>query len=921
MASWHERSCRKPDVAVVDSMPTCLSCGSFYSGSERTHFSELNRASSESQTTSAYLNLDWPSTVDFSSPDEIQDTKIRNTMEKLEVMLEANGNSNLDQTRDNNIDTRSKSAATRTHEGISEEVAAGAGFDPGVTDRGQEGNLDDTTAPMEFLVYNSLKGGDEVRLLHLSPRNSAGDQVLHGTLESTSLFMRPDYTAVSYTWADADGNRSLSEEIFLGDLWTPLPITPNCAAALRRLRSGYQIRTLWVDSICINQASTDEKSHQVGLMRDIFSRATSVTIFLGDDEDSPDARLLKRTSESLFYNENQGDVIWTGYYDGFAAQALFDRPYWSRIWVIQEVLLSKKATVVLGQTAIPLQSLLNARLLDPGGHQGEFSVPSWLRLENTLPIEDFHGLSRLLTETSTCLATDPKDMIFALLGLVQGARLEGLVADYSKSIHEIRVGIAAYFLIRHGQMDMLKSAAFEADVRQKGGLIPGSLSWVPSWNQYPRPDFTYLVNKWCWDDLKSRTDLDTMLRCYEVLRSGHASNASLDYSRSNASVFRVIKGSGALLAKVHPLLRIGSASYRGAFKYRSLSARSGLLLPSGGDVRWGIYATRMTPGKPFEFGAPGDWIVEIPGCDEFVFLEQIFPLPGSYRIASVCGLAIAVAWMDGFPPDDEVPPPTIESFQPRYGNDELISRLVIFVRYQLHFLEKWEHWAPSSNIIRSSSGESVSDKAESSISLSAEDIRQYVQWADRIIDDPLVATQPTSLGDTLRHVESYLDRWQDIDLWDRINSELRAVPWSSILRGLSEVRRGLWPEQPLASRISGEKHYQSLPTLGVLTDMTIKLRELLLGLTSRGTPLRPASAMDTFGPLIEALDETDTSTILEVFKASEDQIKVTLTELVSHMEFMRDSLPECHAIRDKFTQRQVLKQLYKKSELRDFLIY
>ena len=51
----------------------------------------------------------------------------------------------------------------------------------------------------------------------------------------------------------------------------------------------------------MNQSSKDEKSHQVGLMRDIFSRATSVTLFLGGDEDTPEARLLERTSENLFY--------------------------------------------------------------------------------------------------------------------------------------------------------------------------------------------------------------------------------------------------------------------------------------------------------------------------------------------------------------------------------------------------------------------------------------------------------------------------------------------------------------------------------------------------------------------------------------------------------------------------------------------
>lgn len=737
--------------------------------------------------------------------------------------------------------------------------------------------------------------------------------------------MRPEFTAVSYTWADSDGNRSLSEEIFLGDWWIPLPITPNCAAALNRLRSGHQAQTFWIDSICINQVSTEEKSHQVRLMRDIFSRATSVTIFLGADEDTQDARLLKRTSESLFYSGCQEDIIWDALRDHVAVRALFDRPYWSRVWVVQEVLLSKKATVLLGKTAVPLQSLLKARLLEHDGSTRLFNVPPWLQLGRALPIGDFHGLSKLLTETSTCLATDPKDMVFALLGLVQGAHLEGLVADYSRSIYEIRIGIAAYFLIRHGQINILKSAVFDA--RQNESLIPGSPSWIPSWDPvfHNKQNFADSIDEWCWTDLKRSTlgdDWARMLRCYCTIKPGDTNTTFLRHSRNNASFFRVLKGTGALLVGAYPLLQIGPAPFRGAFKYRSVAARSALLTPSASVAQWGIYIARQQLDRDLEFSNPGDWIVEIPGCDDLFLLREIPSVSGAYRISAVCGLAIAVSFVDVWLPDGELPPPVDGSFPPKQSDDELISCLIIFDPHQLQFLADWEASAPYGTKFGPSSEMSDSSRAQSSVSLSEKDMRQYTQWAKRISENPLRATQPTSYEDTLKNVTVYLDQWQDMGLWDKIVSELEAVSWAGLLKALVEIKSGLMPEHPAEDQVAGVKHDQSFRDAEILRALTARLRHLLeLELTSHGTSLQPAGIMDALEPLLQAVDEADTSTILEVFKAREDEIEKNLKKLESHFQFMRDSLKNCYGIRDKFSQRQLLKHLYRRSELRNFLIY
>lgn len=189
-------------------------------------------------------------------------------------------------------------------------------------------------------------------------------------------------------------------------------------------------------------------------MRDIYSRARRVVIFLGDNGNRPtlDGELMHRTSEQCWYGGNAIQVSWSSSRDGAAVRALFDIPYWGRIWVIQEVLLAKEAVVVLGGSSVPLSRFWQASMDD--GRVNHW-LPPWTQLTGPAFDGDGDAFSELLIKTSSCQALDARDRVFALLGLVQGAHLEGLVADYSKTVDEIHTGIAAYFILRHGQSNIL----------------------------------------------------------------------------------------------------------------------------------------------------------------------------------------------------------------------------------------------------------------------------------------------------------------------------------------------------------------------------------------------------------------------------------------------------------------------------------
>ncbi|KAK4449786.1 heterokaryon incompatibility protein-domain-containing protein [Podospora aff. communis PSN243] len=95
-------------------------------------------------------------------------------------------------------------------------------------------------------------------------------------IDSVALDDKPSFDALSYVWGNA------SDTIPIQVNSSPFHTTKNLVAALRRLRSSVDTKTLWVDAICINQADNQEKMEQVKMMADIYKAATSVRIFLGE---------------------------------------------------------------------------------------------------------------------------------------------------------------------------------------------------------------------------------------------------------------------------------------------------------------------------------------------------------------------------------------------------------------------------------------------------------------------------------------------------------------------------------------------------------------------------------------------------------------------------------------------------------------
>jgi len=155
------------------------------------------------------------------------------------------------------------------------------------------------------------------------------------------------YEALSYTWGGSTDKVGIKLD---GHAFY---VTRNLAAALRRLRAKEGCRYLWVDAICINQVDKRECSSQVAKMDMIYRRAEQVLVWLGDEADGS-ARamdLIDRISDADTTDDwvaasldSETDLeVWR------SVAKLFDRPYWRRVWIRQEVSLAADIVVLCGQ--------------------------------------------------------------------------------------------------------------------------------------------------------------------------------------------------------------------------------------------------------------------------------------------------------------------------------------------------------------------------------------------------------------------------------------------------------------------------------------------------------------------------------------------------------------------------------------------
>lgn len=293
-------------------------------------------------------------------------------------------------------------------------------------------------------------GPDNLRILVLEPGTWADP--LSATLEVARLYDNTTkYEALSYAWGSPDPTPNKQIQIHN----STLTIRDNLDKALRSLRSEHSQTRIWVDYICINQSDGYERNHQVRMMGDIYRRAQKVVVWLGMPTSAS-----KLGMEVLSVLAGDVDLtkgcLWETHAPVNLAMAIDDimsRPYFKRIWVVQEGALARKIDLRVGNLLVAWEQSATAIFLSR--LQFVQISPSWqysgLFNGNLQPLIEMLTISRLAiaVESRTPVkptiivvlhdmrhrnSSDPRDMIFALLGL--GLPTYGAMADYEISREE-----------------------------------------------------------------------------------------------------------------------------------------------------------------------------------------------------------------------------------------------------------------------------------------------------------------------------------------------------------------------------------------------------------------------------------------------------------------------------------------------------
>jgi len=380
--------------------------------------------------------------------------------------------------------------------------------------------------------YERLPHEKWFRLLHLYPGQLY--EPLLCSLFIQELSSSPPFKALSYVWGDANDTLTITCSGYAKS------IPRNLYLALRRIRSTRQIVTLWADSICIDQFNKTEKGRQIDLFGAIYKQAEDVIVWLGEDcDNSGPAAFDTLTSINSLISDTADRIRPAGQPDTLASLrrlntealtlikdkvctildarrkrcigALYRLPYFTRVWVLQEIGLARNPIAVWGEEKIDFAHIalfvyFCTSLLDLQLQLGDdiakviFQVP-WRALRNiwctygegswTYNSPALRQLSQwvaqcrpdflfILDASRHFRATVPQDHVYALLGHPSALGPSGdgplLSACYSLDVKTL-----SYNLISRLATQSLN---FLTHVRSLDQQVQPDLfpSWLPRWD-------------------------------------------------------------------------------------------------------------------------------------------------------------------------------------------------------------------------------------------------------------------------------------------------------------------------------------------------------------------------------------------------------------------------------------------------------
>ncbi|OCK74394.1 HET-domain-containing protein [Lepidopterella palustris CBS 459.81] len=356
--------------------------------------------------------------------------------------------------------------------------------------------------------YKGLQERGWFRLLVVEPSPNPQYRIscslLHRLIKES-----PDFEALSYTWGT---DKAIAPILIDGGV---LFVRSNLFRALRSLRFPTKRRILWIDALCINQTDNIERNSQVSQMADIYSGAKKVIVWLGEGNEHTDRGMnslgeicprAKSIKDRVFKEGGDHQQMykeWNDLFRSFQARhdsdacfagicALFCRDWWTRVWTVQEITLAREAQVQAGKKSLPweyFEIFSNLFTLDvvsqsqdewSEGHRNFrfYAMPLFIRADTIRVMRmKWWGnieipLSLMVEHTLARSATDPRDKIYAILGLINcGPRLS---PDYSLSCKKVYIAAFRAMLEYFGDLRVYNHLQDSHLDREKE--LP---SWVP----------------------------------------------------------------------------------------------------------------------------------------------------------------------------------------------------------------------------------------------------------------------------------------------------------------------------------------------------------------------------------------------------------------------------------------------------------
>lgn len=281
---------------------------------------------------------------------------------------------------------------------------------------------------------------------------------------------------------------------------------------------------VWTDAICINQEDIDEKSVQVGIMDKIYSKTISSLAWLGPESEDTDVGLQTlhtlithidefQQSQIIPYGGRDRDsyeeagVPFISWNKWVALAHILQRQWFRRSWIVQEALLPNRLVMFCGQRRVMWYELglVAERIRFQEAKMGTsyskaFSpmdqvavavewnmaeIYKWRTLMSAalsddgpdgLQYRDRFTLENLLHCFWTFAASEPRDKVFSLYGLMNVFAEKRLESDYRRSVESVYTSAARQVIREVNHIQLLSTCIF-SPLRRDG--LP---SWVPDFS-------------------------------------------------------------------------------------------------------------------------------------------------------------------------------------------------------------------------------------------------------------------------------------------------------------------------------------------------------------------------------------------------------------------------------------------------------